>query len=349
MAGADFCIFLTQFPTIDVAMQIAKQIHQAIKKPFKIGNHELFVTCSSGISFYPDDAKNSELLLHHAAAAMNLAREGGGDINLKFVTDMSTIAEERLNIENDLMHALQHNEFLLHYQPIINMKTKQIAATESLLRWQHPQRGLLYPRDFLFSAESSGVIDILEPWILHSACKQTKIWHDMGFAHLVISTNLCARPFRHPDLVAQIHNILKQTGLPPQFLQIEITETIALSNTENTLKVLNDLKKLGIRLAIDDFGTGYSSLSYVRNFPFDTLKIDISFIRDIPKKPANTAIAKAIIEMAHSLNIEVVAEGVETEAQQQILVSQNCDKYQGFLFSPAIPADSITKLFSKTS
>jgi len=344
MGGDDFCVLLPRVVQDEDASKMARKLQQVIRSPIKVHNQELFITTSIGISIYPRDAEDAETLLKHAATAMNNAKEHGGDNYQFFVPTMTARVKEQLSIETSLRHALTRNEFVLYFQPIINIKTNKIEATEALIRWQHPERGLIFPREFLYHAEVTGIIDIMGLWVMHTACQQTRIWQEMGFPNLSISMNLCARPFRHPELVAQVANILKQTRLHPNFLQIEITETIALHNTENTYKVLNDLKKLGVKLTIDDFGTGYSSLSYLRNFPIDVLKIDLSFVKDLTVDPVNVAISEAIINLAHSLNIEVVAEGVETNEQRTILALQNCDKFQGFLFSKAEPPAVIQKL-----
>ena len=347
MGGDDFCILLPRIAQEEEALRMARKLQQALREPFRIHNQQLFITASLGISFYPKDALDAEILLKHAATAMNYSKEHGGDNYQLFAPTMTVRLKEQLSIESSLRQALSRNEFVLYYQPIVNIKTGQIEAVEALLRWQHPERGLLFPAEFLFQAEKTGIIDILGPWVLHTACQQTRVWQEMGFSKLNISMNLCARPFLHPELTSQIENILKQTHLHPQFLQIEITETIALQNTENSYRVLKDLKKLGIKLSIDDFGTGYSSLSYLRNFPIDELKIDISFIKDLAIDPVNVAISEAIINLAHSLHIEVVAEGVETQAQHTILALQNCDKFQGFLFSRAEPSLVVQNLLLK--
>jgi EAL domain-containing protein (putative c-di-GMP-specific phosphodiesterase class I) len=312
--------------------------------PFIIHNHELYLTITVGISVYPQDGNEIESLIKNAAAAMTNARRKGFDAYEFFDSKMEIKALEQLETESNLYHALKNNEFLLYYQPIINLSTNEIEEMEGLLRWNHPEKGILLPRDFLFAAENSGLIDSLELWALKQICFQVKQWHKLNYTNIKASVNLCARPFQMPNLIDEIRKILKEVDLEPSYLQIEITETIAMQNAENTLNVFHELKKLGVKIAIDDFGTGYSSLSYLNYFPIDTLKIDQSFVQYLDSNPTNISILTAIIALSHSLNLTVVAEGVETIEQLNILKQYKCDKVQGFLYSKPKPASELMNL-----
>jgi diguanylate cyclase (GGDEF)-like protein len=342
--GDEFCAFITGIKHKNQIIEIVEKLRQAIRMPFIIHNHELYLTITVGISVYPQDGNEIESLIKNAAAAMTNARRKGFDAYEFFDSKMEIKALEQLETESNLYHALKNNEFLLYYQPIINLSTNEIEEMEGLLRWNHPEKGILLPRDFLFAAENSGLIDSLELWALKQICFQVKQWHKLNYTNIKASVNLCARPFQMPNLIDEIRKILKEVDLEPSYLQIEITETIAMQNAENTLNVFHELKKLGVKIAIDDFGTGYSSLSYLNYFPIDTLKIDQSFVQYLDSNPTNISILTAIIALSHSLNLTVVAEGVETIEQLNILKQYKCDKVQGFLYSKPKPASELMNL-----
>mgnify|MGYP005842467351 FL=1 len=339
--GDEFCIFVPEIDNEEQVKQLAEKLIQAMHTPFIIHGHELYVTITIGISIYPGDGTDIEILLKNAAAALNNAKMYGYDCYQLFETKMHIEAIEQLKVETNLHKAIANNEFLLYYQPIINLATNEVEEMEGLLRWNHPEKGILLPRDFLFAAENTGLIDHIEMWAIRQICTQIKEWHNLGYTNIKASVNLCAKPFQMPNLVSEIKRILQETNLEPTYLQLEITETIAMQNAENTLNVFHELKKLGVKIAIDDFGTGYSSLSYLHYFPIDTLKIDQSFIKYLESNPANISILIAIISLSHSLNLTVVAEGVETIEQLNILKKHECDKMQGFLYSKPKPAQEL--------
>jgi EAL domain-containing protein (putative c-di-GMP-specific phosphodiesterase class I) len=268
---------------------------------------------------------------------MYKAKQGGRDGYQIYLPSMDADALERLSLENDLRRSLVNDELLLYYQPILDSQTGRIEGVEALLRWQHPERGLLLPGEFLSIAEQSGLSNPLDVWVLRTACREIRTWHEDG-ANVRVTVNLSARAFQQPDLVERVQGVLQESGLPAPLLELEITETLAMQNAEVSLGVLRALKDLGVRIAIDDFGTGYSSLSYLRTFPIDTLKIDESFVRSLNVGDVQAEIPAAMIALAHSLDIRVVGEGVEEEAQWLILREQGCDEVQGFLFSRPLPA-----------
>lgn len=342
--GDEFCVFIPEIDNEEQVKQLAKKFIQAMHTPFIIHGQQLHITITIGISIYPNDGNDIETLLKNAASAMNNARMYGYDCYQLFDTKMHIEAIEQLEVETNLYRAIANNEFLLYYQPIVNIETKEIEEMEGLLRWNHPEKGVLLPRDFLFTAESTGLIEPIEMWALSQICTQIKEWHNLGYTNIKASVNLCAKPFQMPNLVFEIKRVLQETNLDPAYLQLEITETIAMQNAENTLNIFHELKKLGVKIAIDDFGTGYSSLSYLHYFPIDTLKIDQSFIQYLDSNPANISILTAIISLSHSLNLTVVAEGVETIEQFNILKKHKCDKMQGFLYSMPKPAYELNNL-----
>jgi diguanylate cyclase (GGDEF)-like protein len=336
--GDEYTLLLTGIDCEDEVREVAHRVMDAIRMPFNIDNQEFYVTTSMGISLFPDDGKDPETLVKNSDIAMYRAKEQGRD-NYKFYSPtMNACSVERLELENSLRRGMINNEFVTHYQPIVNMETGEIEAVEALLRWQHPELGLLLPRDFLHVAEALGMMDALSHWVLRESCMKVRDWQLLGARDLKVAVNLSARPFQDPGLVSRITKLLEETGLGSEDLELEITENVAMQDGETSLNVLTELKRLGVRISIDDFGTGYSSLSYLRNFPIDTLKIDRSFVRDLTVDPDAASISAAVIALAHSLRIDVVAEGVETEQQRFLLRSQNCDHMQGHLFSEAVSA-----------
>jgi diguanylate cyclase (GGDEF)-like protein len=338
LGGDEYTLLLTGIDREEDVSEVAHKLMDAIRMPFNIANQEFYVTTSMGISLFPDDGTDAETLVKHSDIAMYRAKEHGRD-NYKFYNPtMKAWSVERLELENSLRRGMLNNEFVTYYQPIINLETGEIEAVEALLRWEHPQLGLLLPSDFLHLAETLGMMDSLSHWVLSEACRTVRVWQLQGATNLRVAVNLSARPFQDPGLVIRIKNLLDETGLRPEDLELEITENVAMQDGEVSLLVLTELKHLGVRISIDDFGTGYSSLSYLRNFPIDTLKIDRSFVRDLTEDPDAAAISASVIALAHSLKIDVVAEGVETEQQRYLLRSQNCDHMQGHLFSRALSA-----------
>ncbi len=251
-------------------------------------------------------------------------------------------------MENSLRKALAQNELVVHYQPLVDLRSGRIEAVEALVRWQHPELGLVGPSEFIPIAEATGLIVPIGPWVLRTACAEVRRWQQCGFPDLSVCVNLSARQFKDPELAAEIRTALEQTGLPPDCLELEITESSAMENAEITTTILNEIKSLGVRISIDDFGIGYSSLSYLKRLPINTLKIDQSFVRDITSDPDDAAIARAVIAMAHSLKLKVVAEGVETSEQLAFLTAHRCDKIQGFYFSRPLPPELCEPILERT-
>ncbi|HEY8131149.1 MAG TPA: EAL domain-containing protein [Thermoanaerobaculia bacterium] len=332
--GDEFTLLIPRIDHVDDAAKIAQKILETLKIPFSISDHELFVTTSVGISIYPNDGGDPETLVRNADTAMYRAKDQGRDNYQLYAPAMNARALERLALENMLRKAISHRELVLFYQPIAEMKTKTIVGVEALIRWKHPELGLLSPAHFISVAETSGLIIPIGDWVLRTACKQTKMWQKRLDSHLTVAVNLSARQFQQPNLAEIISEVLEETGLEARCLELEITESNAMQNAENTIYTLRELKALGVRIAMDDFGTGYSSLNYLKRFPIDTLKLDQSFVREITTDPTDAAIATAVIAMAHSLDLKVIGEGVETEEQFAFLHKQKCDYIQGYLFSP---------------
>jgi diguanylate cyclase (GGDEF)-like protein len=344
LGGDEFAVLLPAVAGERDMVRLGEKVLDSLRRPFNLDGHEIVSTASLGISRYPEDGADTEELLKKADVAMYQAKSLGRDGLQLYAAAMDAHALERLSLENDLRRALTGDELQLFYQPVLDAETGRIEGVEALLRWQHPVHGLLVPADFLWIAEMSGLSNPLDLWVLGTACRQVQSWHEGGLPHLRLAVNLSARPFQRPDLIERVKDVLWETGLSSSCLELEITETLAMQNAEESLGVLSGLKELGVRIAIDDFGTGYSSLSYLRNFPIDTLKIDASFIRSLTDDSGSLEIASAVIALAHSLDIRVVAEGVETEAQWRLLRDQGCDEVQGFFFSLPLPPESCGRL-----
>jgi len=344
MGGDEFVILLPQINRADRAVRVAQRILEALKPSFHFDEHELHITMSIGITLYPYDGEDADTLLRNADTALYRAKEQGRNNYQLYTPAMNARAFERLALENSLRKALERREFLLHYQPQVHMRTGVIAGTEALVRWQHPDLGLVYPAEFISIAEETGLITQLGEWVIRTACAQNKAWQKAGLPPMTVSVNLSARQFQQQDLVESVARILKETGLEARWLEMEITEGIAMQNADYTNVLLRGLKSMGVKVALDDFGTGYSSLSYLKKFPIDTLKIDQSFVRDLTTDPNDAAIANAVIVLAHSLKLTVIAEGVETREQETFLREHDCDMSQGFLFSTPLPAQPLESL-----
>jgi diguanylate cyclase (GGDEF)-like protein len=341
MGGDEFVILLPQINRADRAVRVAQHILEAIKPPFLFDKNELHITMSIGITLYPYDGEDADALLKNADTALYRAKEQGRNNYQLYTPAMNARAFERLALENSLRKALERKEFLLHYQPQLDMQTGEMVGTEALVRWQHPDLGLVYPAEFISISEETGLITQLGEWVLRTACAQNKAWQKAGLPPMTVAVNLSARQFQQHDLVNTVSRILKETGLEPRWLEIEITEGIAMKNADYTNVLLRGMKEMGVKVALDDFGTGYSSLSYLKKFPIDTLKIDQSFVRDLTSDPNDAAIANAVIVLAHSLKLKVVAEGVETEAQEAYLRQQGCDISQGYLAATPLVASAL--------
>src|SRR5215813_6716919 len=348
LGGDEFTVLLPGIAKEEDAATIANKILEAVRLPFFIEHRELFITTSIGVTLYPDDGADAETLVRNADTAMYRAKEQGRDTYQLYAPTMNSRALERLSLEGRLRQALQNHELVVHYQPLIDLATGQLRGAEALLRWQHPELGLISPGEFIPIAEVSGLIVPIGQWVLWTACAQAMKWHHSGFPGLTVAVNLSSRQFQQADLVFQVTEALQASGLAPECLDLEITESNAMQNAELSISALWDLKNLGVRLSMDDFGTGYSSLNYLRRFPIDRIKIDQSFVRDVNRNPDDAAIAAAIIAMAHSLKLTAVAEGVETEEQLEFLKDQRCDEMQGYLFSPPVPAARFEEILEKS-
>jgi EAL domain-containing protein (putative c-di-GMP-specific phosphodiesterase class I) len=278
---------------------------------------------------------------------MYRAKEQGRDNYQLYTAAMNNTIVEKLALENSLRDALKREEFVVHYQPQVEIDSGRIVGTEALVRWQHPERGLVSPIDFIPVAEETGLIVPLGTWVLQTACDQNMAWQQAGHAPIPVAVNLSARQFQERDLLDMVTQALEESGMDPEYLQLEITEGVAMQDVESTTRTLRALREMGVQIAIDDFGTGHSSLSYLRSFPVSALKIDISFVRDLTIDPNDAAITAAILAMANSLALKVIAEGVETEEQLAFLREHGCDEMQGFLFSKAVPADELEEMLGR--
>ncbi len=331
--GDEFTLLIPRIDHIEDAAKIAQKINETLKIPFVVGDRELFVTTSIGISIFPGDGADPETLVRNADSAMYRAKDQGRDNYQLYAPAMNAQALEKLALENTLRKALSQEELVLHYQPLVSASTGRIVGLEALVRWQHPDRGLLGPAHFISAAESSGLIVPIGEWILNAACRQVRVLRRKDNLDISVAVNLSARQFQQPNLVDQIRSIVHETGIEPEWLELEITESNAMQNAENAIHTLRELKNLGVRISMDDFGTGYSSLNYLKRFPIDTLKLDQMFVRDVTTDRSDAAIVTAVISLAHSLDLKVVAEGVETEEQRNFLIEKGCDILQGYLFS----------------
>ena len=341
VGGDEFLIVLTAVKEPADAAVAAERLMNTMNAAYVVQGHSLGISCSVGISIFPEHGAEGETLIKNADAAMYSAKESGCN-NLQFFTkDMNAQAVERLALENGLRLALDKKELFLVYQPQIEIATGRIIGLEALLRWQHPELGLVPPDKFIRIAENSGLIMPIGEWVLRTACSQTRKWQDEGLLAVSVAVNVSSVQFRQAGFCELIRRVLHETGLAPQYLELEITESLLLSNEDVMLSVLQELKAMGLKLAIDDFGTGYSSLSYLRQFPVGKLKIDRSFIRDIAVDPDDAAITTAIISLAKSLNLKVIAEGVEDEAQMTFLTAHRCDEIQGYYFSKPLTVDKV--------
>jgi diguanylate cyclase (GGDEF)-like protein len=344
--GDEFALLLTQVGGTegeDVGAVIF-QINESLKLPFLIDEHELFITVSIGISLYPDDGADAPTLLKNADAALYRAMEQGGDNYQFYTADMNAKAMKRLTLENSLRRALERSEFEVYYQPVLDINTRKIVGVEALLRWHHPELGLVQPAEFIPLAEDTGMIVPIGEWVLRTACAQSKSWQSAGFAPLSLAVNLSARQFQQQNLSEVVVRILQETGLNPCDLELELTESSIMKNAEGAVRTLSELKAMGVKIAIDDFGTGYSSLGYLKRLPIDTLKIDRSFVSDVTTDPDDAALVMAIITLAHNLRLKVIAEGVDSEEQLRFLHLLRCDEWQGYFFSKPLPVEAFEEL-----
>ncbi len=344
LGGDEFSLLLSGISSPETAAKLAERVLANIARPMLLEGHETFITTSLGISIYPTDGDTAEKLLRNADTAMYHAKTEGRNNHQFFRQSMNTATRLRLAMENDLRKALENDEFFLCYQPQFNIDQSIIVGAEALIRWQHPEKGLLMPGDFLQIAIESGLISRINRWVLRKACLQLRAWDNSRLRHMRIAVNLSDRQFGHQDFYEMTRSILEETGVDPNRLEIELTESIIMQREEETVASLHQLKSLGVRLAIDDFGTGYSSLSYLKKFPVDTLKVDRSFIKDITRNPTDVAIAKAIITLARHLNLKVVTEGIETAGQLNLLRELGCHYAQGYFLGRPQVAEEFVRL-----
>ena len=345
LGGDEFVVVLSGEKQIADPAVTAERIRNAMTSEFLIQGHSLNVSCSLGISIFPDDGRDGEILIKHADAAMYCAKENGRNNFQFFTQNMNANIVQRLTLENSMRLALQRKEFFLMYQPQLDITTGEISGVEALIRWQHPKLGLVAPNEFIPIAENSGLIIPIGEWVLHTACDQARKWQEEGLPAVPVAVNVSAMQFRHQGFLEFFSRVLHGTGLPAQYVELELTESLILSNADVMLSRLKELKEMGVRLAIDDFGTGYSSFSYLRHFRVHKLKIDRSFVKDVCSDSDDAAITAAIISVAKSLNLRVIAEGVESEEQVAFLRAHHCDEIQGYYFSkPLLPNEFAQKV-----
>jgi diguanylate cyclase (GGDEF)-like protein len=344
LGGDEFVALLPALRDAADVEVIAHKILAATSKSFVVHGQEFRVTASVGVSTYPKDGEDEQSLMKNADIAMYQAKEEGKNNFQFYSSQMNTNSFERLALESSLRRALDRDEFQLHYQPKIDARSDGIVGMEALLRWQHPELGMVAPTKFIPVAEETGLIVSIGKWVLKTACTQNVAWQKKGLPHLNMAVNLSRRQFSDEGLLRDVTSILKDTGMSPALLELEITESTLMHDVDNAVCTLKAFKEMGVRIAIDDFGTGYSSLSNLMQFPVDTIKIDGSFIRDLSSQPENRGIAEAIIAMGRTLSLTVIAEGVETKAQVDFLRERACDEFQGFYFSKAVTAGKFAEL-----
>ncbi|NEO00080.1 MAG: EAL domain-containing protein [Moorea sp. SIO3I7] len=344
--GDQFAVIIATAQHKQDVINVVQSILESLSQTIVLDDQEVFITASIGITIYPRDGEDVEQLLNHANQAMLQAKRHGGDQYQFYTSSLNVNSSNYLTLQSSLRYALEREEFQVYYQPQISLETGKIVGAEALLRWHHPELGLIPPAKFIPIAEETGLIISIGEWVLQQACQQAKVWQNDGFTSFRIAVNLSGRQFNKPDFYHNLIKILQSTELTARTLELELTESILVKNTETAIRQLNELKNLGLEIAIDDFGTGYSSLSYLQQFPFDVIKIDQCFVRNIEHKPNQAAITKAIIQMAKSLNLQLIAEGVETQEELDFIYSHKCDRVQGHLISRALPAPEFKRLLN---
>jgi diguanylate cyclase (GGDEF)-like protein/PAS domain S-box-containing protein len=347
LGNHEFAVLFKRFADNVEIVEKARTLHDQLMAPFFVRDREIVIVGSIGVAFYPQDGTDMNGLLLHAATVQAKEKENGEGVYQLQHEDFTTNALKRLELEHDLRKALERDEFELYYQPQYDIQNNKIIGTEALIRWHHPEHGMVSPAQFIPLAEETGLIVPIGDWVLRTACLQNKRWQLAGFPQLSVSVNLSLRQFQKHNLIGDISKILKETGMDSKFLELEITESMAMDNVERVIRKLNELRDLGIRISMDDFGTGYSSLQYLRKLPLHKLKIDQSFIRDINHDPDSAAIVTTIIAMANHLRLEVVAEGVETVEDLNFLMQQDCRHAQGYYFSKPLPVAELEHLLNE--
>jgi diguanylate cyclase (GGDEF)-like protein len=347
LGGDEFVLVISDVAEVNHILQVVEKMLAIMAEPYHIAKHEIFCSCSIGISVYPNDSTLSADLLKHADTAMYHAKNNGRNRFQLYDTAMNAMAEERLQLETDLHYAQERGELVLHYQPQLNLASGRIHGVEALIRWQHPNRGLLAPAAFLAMLEETGQIVSVGLALLRMACRQTASWHAAGFTDLNVAVNVSGKEFWHESLVANVRDAVAESGLPPQFLQLELTEGIFMENVDMAVDRILALKALGIAVSIDDFGTGYSSLAHLKRFPLDVLKIDRFFVKDIHHAPVNEALVSSILALCKGLSLGTVAEGIENRDQLESLRKLGCEVVQGYYISPPVPAEQIQPLLER--
>ncbi|OEH84941.1 hypothetical protein BHU72_07045 [Desulfuribacillus stibiiarsenatis] len=345
MGGDDFAVVVPSIYKGEEAAKYADLIINAINQPWSIEEQEVYIDCNVGIALYPHDGEDVQTLLKNAETAMDRAAEQNRNIYRFYDQQMNSKALDRIALENALRYAIERNELIVYYQPKVNCNTEVISGVEALIRWNHSERGMISPIDFIPLAEENGLILPIGEWVLKTACTQVKEWHNQGYK-IHLSVNFSAKQFQQDHLKETIERVLQETGFQAQFLTVEVTESVAMENVNFTIKILNELKAMGVKVSIDDFGTGYSSLSYLKKLPISELKIDRSFVRDITTDQDDAAIVDMVIVLGKTLKMNIVAEGVETVSQLEFLKSHHCQEMQGFLFSKPLPSNEFEILLT---
>ncbi|MBC6432203.1 EAL domain-containing protein [Nostoc sp. HG1] len=349
LSGDEFAVARVEIHSFESVIKLSQLLLSTLSKPFSVEGNSIRITVSIGITINGNDRNSVDQLLQQAHIALYQAKQQGRSQYQFYSLEINAQLQERLTLENELHGALERNEMLVYYQPLIDLHSGQITAVEALIRWQHPTLGMISPAKFIPIAEANGAIVPIGEWVLRTACAQNRAWQLAGFTPIRMSVNLSARQFEQPYLVEVINQILEETGLKASDLELEVTESFLMGNIERSIKSLKQLRELGIWLALDDFGTGYSSLSYLKRFPVNILKIDQSFVHDVMSNPDSAAVTNAIIALAKSLRLSITAEGVETQEQLDYLKMQGCDEGQGYYFSRPVPADVIARMLQKIS
>jgi diguanylate cyclase (GGDEF)-like protein len=342
--GDEFVLVGNSIAGPEDAMQLAARAIEVLHAPVRVAGIDVHTSPSIGVAIYPADGASIEALLAHADAAMYSAKQRGRGNVQRYEAGMQAGTEDLVQLESDLHAAIAHGQFQLYYQPKVDTQTGEVRSAEALIRWVHPRRGVISPGEFIPLAEECGLIGVIGQWVIQEACRQAKAWQDDGVPSLRVSVNLSASQFRDSALVDNIRRALDDAGLQARFLEVELTESAVMNDPEQSIAILEQLSKMGVLVSVDDFGTGYSSMSYLRRFPIDKLKIDRVFIDEIASRPEDASIVRAIVSLAHSLRLKVVAEGVETPAQLEFLKAAKCDEYQGFHFSRPLPAAEFEQL-----
>jgi diguanylate cyclase (GGDEF)-like protein len=347
LGGDEFVVVLNGIQSAGDAAEIAKKLLATLPMPLMVGGKSIMITASIGISLYPEDGGDTETLLKNADAALYSAKQNGKNCVQAYNQKLSTVSKERVAMESALRQAVALEQFDLHYQPIIDFNSRVVIGAEALIRWTHPALGVVSPITLISLAEELGLIGNIGEWVLRTACRQLSNWRRAGYDQLTVAVNMSARQFYQQDVVTMVQEVLSASGLPPQALDLEVTESILIGNAETVMDTLQALRKIGVALSMDDFGTGYSSLSYLHRFPIDTIKIDRSFTSKVPMNPQTATIVHAIIALAQALKMKTIGEGVETEAQATFLQESGCDAFQGYYYSPALPPAEFAALLEK--